>query len=63
MIRSRRKPDKPDGGPLLLAVAILERMVEDAQRFDQRPDLKGTETDTAAKFEPLGRDASINDPI
>lgn len=34
MIRSRRKPDKPDGGPLLLAVAILERMVEDAQRGD-----------------------------
>lgn len=35
VIRSRRQPDKPEGGPLLLATAILERLVEDARRGDQ----------------------------
>ena len=32
---SRRKPEKPEGGPLLLATAILERLVEDARRGDE----------------------------
>ena len=35
MIRSRKKPEKPEGGPLLLATAILEKLVEDARRGDQ----------------------------
>ena len=32
---SRRIPEKPEGGPLLLATAILERLVEDARRGDE----------------------------
>lgn len=34
MIRSRKKPDT-EGGPLLLATAILERLIQDARRGDK----------------------------